>query len=341
MAADSSGRGRRGSQRGSGAGDGAVHPSWRAARSWPQASTLVAAVIGDPIRHSLSPVLLNAAFSHAGLDWVYVAFEVRKGEAGAALSAARTLGIRGMSVTMPHKMEIVPALDGCSTTVTKLGAANTVVRRVVGSRTILFGESTDGEGFINALEESARMDPDGRDCIVFGTGGAARAVVLALADHGAGRVGVVGRRAGAAEAAASLAGKAGRVASKREVAGADLIVNATPVGMLRPAAGAGAGADDALVGGDDIGPGQVVMDLVYEPRITPLLTTARERGAVAVGGVGMLVHQAALAFRLWTGEEPPLAAMWGSLRADGSGAGRAPTRPGDAGGQGACCSVPS
>ncbi len=313
------------------AGSGSSGPPLLVGRSddpWPRATSLLAAVIGDPIRHSLSPSLLNAAFRVAGLDWVYVAFEVRSGDAGAAVMAARTLGIAGMSVTMPHKTAIVGALDGCSATAAKLGAVNTVVRR--GSA--LLGESTDGEGFINALRESAAMDPAGRDCIVLGTGGAARAVVLALAEHGARSVGVVGRRAEAVAAAASLAGTAGRAATSGEASSADLVVNATPVGMSGTSvartgapvgsdtgpgsARSGPGSGDLLVASEDLGPGQVVMDLVYEPRTTPLLETARMRGALAVGGVGMLVHQAALAFKLWTGEEAPLAAMWDAVAGD-------------------------
>ncbi len=277
---------------------------------WPRASTQVAAVIGDPVRHSLSPVLLNAAFMQRGMDWVYIAFEVPKGAGSAAVEAARTLGIRGMSVTMPHKEAVFDSLDGVSETAGVLRAVNTIVAR--GPK--LFGENTDGEGFVNALREAVDWDPAGRDCIVFGAGGAARAVVLALASRGAASIGIVGRNSVRSAAAVSLAGAVGRIAVAEEVAAAQLIVNATPVGMSGLA-----GGHDArlLVRPEDLGSGQVVVDLVYQPRITRLLETAHSRGATAVGGVGMLVHQAAIAFKLWTGEEAPLQAMWDAVSSEG------------------------
>lgn len=264
---------------------------------WPTAATRIAGVIGAPVRHSLSPVLHNAAFKALELDWVYTAFEVPPGEAATAVAGMRALGVDGLNVTMPHKADVIAALDGLSPTAEALGAVNTIHRE--GAR--LLGESTDGAGFLDSLREDHAFDPDRRRCVVIGAGGAARAVVLALAGAGAGSVVVVNRTPEAAELAARLAGRAGRVGEAAEAADADLVVNATPVGM----------GDDPLLPVDPVhlGPGQLVADLVYHPPRTPLLEAARERGAVAVNGLGMLIHQAAHAFRLWTGEEPPLEVM--------------------------------
>jgi shikimate dehydrogenase len=272
-------------------------------------------IIGDPVAHSLSPALHNAAFAAAGLDWVYVAFPVPVGQGPDAVAAARALGLAGLSVTMPHKAAVAVAVDRLSDTARRLGAVNTVVR--VGDA--LVGESTDGAGFVEALRQDEGWEAEGRRCVVLGAGGAARAVSLALAEAGAADVAVVGRRAGSAAACAALAGRAGRVGGADEVADADLVVNATPVGMalpsigppVRPAApGAGpAGALPLDVDPDRLGPGQVVADLIYAPPTTPLLVAARARGATTVNGFGMLLHQAGRQFSLWTGQAPPLDVM--------------------------------
>jgi shikimate dehydrogenase len=260
------------------------------------AHTRVAGVIGTPIRHSLSPVLHNAAFRALDLDWVFLAFEVAPGDAAVAVAGARALGIEGLSVTMPHKADVMSALDRLSPTAERLGAVNTITTR----GGLLVGESTDGPGFIDALRDDEGFDPQGRACVVLGAGGAARAVVLALAEAGAGSIVVVNRTPERADAAAALAGPVGRVGGIDEVDGADLVVNATNVGM-------GDGASP--VPGERLGPGQLVVDLVYHPAVTPLVAEARSRGAVAVNGLGMLIHQAAHAFMLWTGQDPPLAVM--------------------------------
>jgi len=267
------------------------------------ARTRVAAVIGEPVRHSLSPAIHNAAFAELGLDWVYVALEVPAGQGRAAIKAMRTLGIDGLNVTMPHKSDVARAVDRLSPTAKALGAVNTVVR--VADE--LVGESTDGEGFVNALRQDEGLDPAGKRFLVLGAGGAARAVVRAVAEAGAAEVVVAARRADPAKVCARLAGGVGRVGSADEAADADVIVNATPVGMGEVVPFPGTA--ELPVDVDRLSPGQLVADLVYVPLVTPLVAAARERGVAAVNGVGMLIHQAALAFRLWTGEEPPLAAM--------------------------------
>jgi shikimate dehydrogenase len=268
-------------------------------------STRVAAVIGCPIRHSISPVIHNAAFRALDLDWVFTAFEVAPGRAAPAADGARDLGLAGLSVTMPHKADVVRALDRLTPTAQALGVVNTIVRQGAHD---LVGDNTDGAGFLDALREDEGFDPAGRRCLVVGAGGAARAVVLALADVGAAEVIVANRTPSRAEEAAALAPGVARQGSIEEADGVELIVNATPQGM--------AGDLSLPVRAGDLGPGQLVVDLVYHPAVTPLVDVARDQGAAVANGLGMLIHQAAHAFRLWTGEDPPLEVMSAAALAD-------------------------
>lgn len=243
----------------------------------------------------------NAAFEALGLDWAYLAFDVAPGEVGRALAGARALGLAGLSVTIPHKEAAAASVDRLSPLAEALGAVNTVVFDPGGT---LRGENTDGPGFMEALRADEGFDPVGRRALVVGAGGAARAVVKALADAGTAEIVVVNRTAERAEAVAALAPGCARVGVAADAGECDLVVNATPLGMV------GGGAEGSSPMRDaDLGPGQLVVDLVPNPAITPLVEQARARGAVAVNGLGMLVHQAALAFRLWTGSGPPVAAM--------------------------------
>jgi shikimate dehydrogenase len=258
--------------------------------------TRLAAVIGSPIRHSLSPAIYNAAFAATGLDWAFAAFEVTADAVPDAFRGMRALGIQGLSVTMPCKEAAAASVDECEPAAARLGAVNSV--QLVDGR--LVGRNTDGAGFIDSLRVDAHVDPAGQRCVVLGAGGAARAVILALADAGA-EVAVVARTPERAERAAALAGPHGRVAAADVLGDADLVVNATPVGM--------AGDPGLPLDPSRLRPGLVVADLVYHPRETPLLREARARGAVVVGGIGMLVHQAAHQFVAWTGVAAPLEAM--------------------------------
>jgi shikimate dehydrogenase len=267
-------------------------------------------VIGSPIAHSLSPLLHNAAFDALGLtNWRSTAFEVPEGEAGDALEGMRSSALAGLSVTMPHKAVVAELVDERSSVASQLGAVNCVVNR----QGVLYGANTDGEGFIESLLRGAGFSVTGRRCVVAGAGGAARAVVLALAEAGASEVAVMNRTSSRAESAAALAGAAGRVVPVGDVdaaAQAELIVNATPLGM------AGADGTDAWV----IPPallhhGQLAADLVYAPRQTAWLEAASGAGATVLGGLGMLVHQAAAQIALWTGVAPPVDAMWAAAEA--------------------------
>ncbi len=261
-------------------------------------ATRIAGVIGDPVRHSRSPRLHNAAYAALGLDWVYVAFEVSLGAAPAALAAVRTLGIAGLSVTMPHKTAVAELCDELSPDAEALRSVNTVTP-LAGGR--LAGDSTDGEGFLRSLADE-RVDVAGGSALVLGGGGAARAVARALAGAGA-RVQVAARKPEAAREAAALANGTAIDWSERVDAAteADILVNATPIGMAGDAA--------LAVPADALRPAHAVIDLVYEPLSTPLLVAARARGARTVSGLGMLVHQAALQVERWTGRPAPIDAM--------------------------------
>jgi shikimate dehydrogenase len=274
-------------------------------------STRVAGVIGDPVEHSLSPVLHNAAFSALGIDWAYVAFRVAPGQGAAAVEAMRTLDLAGLSVTMPHKEDAARAVDRLAPGAAVLGAVNTVSWSRTTEDAELVGESTDGAGFMAALVGDEGFDPSGRRCVVLGTGGAARAVTLALAGAGAAKLTVVGR----SEQAASQAGAVGEPVADslvvvdgggrlRELLEAtDLLVNATPVGM------AGEGSIPFGITAEWLPASLFVADLVYAPATTPLMVAARSAKAQTCNGLGMLIHQAARQVELWTGRPAPLEAM--------------------------------
>lgn len=278
--------------------------------SWaPSGATRVAAVIGSPIRHSRSPAILNAAFRACDLDWAFLAFDVAAGRAGDALTGMRALGIDGFSVTMPHKAAVAELVDELTDEARALGAVNCVERR----GELLVGHNTDGGGFVDALAVAGHQVA-GRVCAVIGAGGAARAVVVGLARAGAAEVIVVNRTVERAEVAAGLV-SVGRVGTPREAMTAEILVNGTSVGM-----GTEAGDDRAVplpleVLRTGLRPGQVVADLVYQPVETPLLRLAAACGATPVDGRAMLVHQAARAFAIWTGQAAPIEVMAAAMAA--------------------------
>ena len=191
----------------------------------------VVGVIGSPIAHSLSPVLHNAAFAALGLhEWHSFAFEVPAGEVTRALEDVRRFDLRGLSVTMPHKADVAAAVDACSDVARRLKAVNCILNR----DSTLMGTNTDGRGFVEALARGVGFDAAGRRCLVVGAGGAARAVIFALADAGATEVAVLNRTEARAVEAAALAGTSGVVVTgdvAEAVARAELVVNATPLGM--------------------------------------------------------------------------------------------------------------
>lgn len=255
----------------------------------------LAAVIGAPVRHSLSPAMHNAVFAENGLDWTFTRFEVVPGGAAAAIAAMSVLGIGGFAVTMPHKQQAFESVDEVDPAARALGAVNTVVLRDDGST---LGASTDGDGFVESLRAEG-VEVSGRGVVVLGAGGAARSIVDALGRAGAADIVILNRTRSSAESAAELAEDA-RAGTIDDVAGADVLVNATSVGM---------GTDDLPIDAEVLRPDLAVADIVYHPLETALLRAARAVGATTVDGLGMLAHQAVLQQELWTGRRPDPAVL--------------------------------
>jgi len=280
-------------------------------------ATSVAGIVGGPLQvaRSLSPAIHNAGYRALGLDWVYVGFPVDAPDASSVVGALRGLGhagVAGFNVTMPHKLAAAEAVDALAGQAATVGAVNTV--EVTGHQ--LVGWNTDGEGLVSFLVREAGVTVEGASVLVIGAGGSARSVVAGMALAGAARIRVLARGAGRAGALAPLAGEAAFEAAALgdgaapAVAAADIVVNATPVGQE---------GEEPLIPVAALRPGAAVVDLVYHPLETPLLRTARERGARVVSGLGMLVHQAALQVEAWTGQPAPLEAMRAAVMPDGAG----------------------
>jgi shikimate dehydrogenase len=262
-------------------------------------STRVVGVIGWPVEHSLSPVIHNTAFIALDMDWVYVPMAVPPGSVPAALEGLSALGMVGANVTMPHKTEVAELIEDLSEDARRLRAVNTVVFGPDGPA----GHNTDAPGFDRFLRRDAGFDPEGRSALIFGAGGAARACALALARAGLARLTVALRDPDrAAQVRTTLDGLPTQVEVVEFLRAAsieaDLVVNATPLGLH--------GEELPIPA---VGSQSLVVDLLYRPATTPMQVRAREAGAAAFGGLGLLLHQAALSFELWTGREPPLEAM--------------------------------
>jgi shikimate dehydrogenase len=256
-------------------------------------------IIGWPVQESLSPVIHNAAFAALGMDWAYVPLPVAPGNLEAALSGLPAMGFAGANVTMPHKTETARVVHDLSEDAERLRAVNTLVVGPGG----LTGHNTDAPGFDRFLRRDAGFDPEGSSALVFGAGGAARACTLALTRDGLRNLTVAARDPARAEALRAMI--EGLPSEVRVVAfeegttvDADLVVNATPLG-----------AAGETVPHPPLRPGMLVVDLLYRPSVTPLQAAAKAAGASVFGGLGLLLHQAALSFELWTGLEPPLSVM--------------------------------
>lgn len=274
--------------------------------------TKICGIFGCPVEHTFSPALHNAAFAAAGLDYAYVPFEVSPRSLAVAVEAVRALGLAGVNVTIPHKEAVLPLLDGLSGEAELTGAVNTIINR----SGYLYGDNTDGKGYLRALKE-AGFDPAGKTVLFLGAGGAARAVAVQLALAGAGKLVFANRTAarasdlsrfvaektGARVELVSWPDRAGGKLPVRVLAEAGLVVQATSLGMS-PNVG-----ETVPLSFEAFRPGQVASDLVYNPVETLFLKKAVQAGAAAVSGLGMLLHQGALAFELWTGVPAPLEAM--------------------------------
>lgn len=274
------------------------------------AHTRLVGLMGWPVSHSRSPAMHNAAFAAAGLDWAYATFPVKPGGVGAAVAGIRALGMAGANVTVPHKQAVIEHLDQLTEAAQRIGAVNTISVTDDGA---LLGDNTDAPGFVADLREHA-VEPREHRALVLGAGGAARAVVVGLAMAGCAEITVLNRtpeRARAMVEALATPGvvlRAGGMDALAERAGqSTLVINSTSVGMHPH--------EDAMPCSPEVvlQPSQVVYDLVYAPRDTRLLRYARTHGARAIGGLGMLLHQGALAFERWTGVTPDVQVMRDAL----------------------------
>lgn len=269
--------------------------------------TKVFAVLGHPISHSLSPLMHNAAFQALGMDAVYVAFDVHPNDIGPVLRTMHRMGFGGANLTVPLKEAALPHLDRLDETAHNLGAVNTVR---FGSDGIV-GYNTDGPGFLRAFREAFGCGPTQRSVFIVGTGGAGRAVAITLAGEGVLTIRMTDLDLSRAEKLRAeletqyfiqdvtvVREPTEIIEAARE---ADIVIQATPLGMK---------ADDpSPLPPDAFRPGQLAFDLVYVFPETPFMKAARAGGARAVNGLGMLLHQGAYAFEIWTGRTPPLDEM--------------------------------
>lgn len=263
------------------------------------AKTRVCALIGNPVAHTMSPAMQNAAFEERGLDFVYLAFEVADVEG--AVRGMRALGIRGFGVTVPHKVAVMQYLDQIDPVAHKIGAVNTVVN----DSGHLSGYNTDWEGLVRALEPHASME--NQRVVVLGAGGAARAAAFAMRRRGA-QLTILNRTEEKARSLAQEVGGIGGPLSQVEsVSEADVVINATSVGMHPH-------VDETIVGAQHLQPHQVVMDVVYNPLQTRFLREAEQRGCVVVPGCEMLVLQGIVQFELWTEAPAPVDVMRAVVR---------------------------
>ena len=271
--------------------------------------TRIVGVIGDPVAHSRSPQMHNAAFAKAGLDYVYVPFHVRPDDLAAAIAGFKAINVVGINVTLPHKQAVIPFLTSISREAELIGAVNTLTF-VDGN---IHGNNTDAPGVLQALDEDGNTSgtPVGEKVVVLGAGGAARAVVVALALRGVAAITIANRTV---EKAVSLATEMDQktgvsmqgmgLTDERlplSVRESKLLVNTATISMdvTHP----------LLISADWLQPNTIVYDIVYTPPVTPLMQAATERGCQTLGGIGMLVHQGAIAFEKWTGVAPCIETM--------------------------------
>jgi shikimate dehydrogenase len=266
--------------------------------------TVICGLIGDPVEHSMSPVIQNTAFKTLNLDYVYVPFRVTKEALPKAVYGMRALSIRGLNVTIPHKVSVLPLLDKIDEKAMKIGAVNTIFN----ANGLLTGYNTDAEGFIRPLIEKD-INLAGKKILVIGSGGAAKAVVFALVEQNA-KVVIINR---SQEKANELAKQLKSQFSvnvdtfsldesnfKNTSASVEMIVNTTSIGM---------GTNDTPIPARFLRKNLVVYDIVYNPLRTRLLREAEIVGAMTISGADMLAWQGAIAFEKWTGYKAPFELM--------------------------------
>jgi len=251
-------------------------------------------IIGDPIEQTLSPKMQNAAFRKGNLPFVYLPFRVRREELGDFLQKAPSKGLVGLNVTIPHKERIIRHLDRISPEARAIGAVNTVI--IQEGR--LSGYNTDAEGYLRSLKEETGFKPKGKRILILGAGGAARALITGLRRAGAREIYLANRTK---KKVLKIATMPLQKTSLKSLPPIDLLINATPVGLN--------GTRFRWLPLSSMRRGAIISDLVYRPLMTPLLKEAKKKGFKIHTGLGMLLHQGAESFRLWTGRRPDLAVM--------------------------------
>jgi shikimate dehydrogenase len=262
---------------------------------------------GDPIAENPTGVMQEAAFQALGLPWRYQLIQVHRGDLEAAINGIRAMNFQGINLTIPHKVEVLKYLDAVSEDARLMGAVNTVRREGAS----LIGENTDGKGFLRLLREDAGLDPSGQRVVVLGAGGAARAITVELALAGAAHITVVNRTPGRGEALVDLLneqtpGSADFVlwnSTYALPAHTGVLVNATSIGLYPHI------DDEPNIDYRTVRAGMVVCDVIPNPPHTLFLKQAEARGARTLDGLGMLVYQGAIAFKMWTGLDAPVDAM--------------------------------
>jgi shikimate dehydrogenase len=277
-------------------------------------TTKLLGVIGDPIEHSLSPVMHNAAIAHLGVDYVYLPFPVKTADLGVAIGGFNAIGLQGFSVTIPHKQAILSVLSEVSAVAKVVGAVNTVWRTDSGWS----GTNTDVEGFIAPLEAYNRNWSQTTP-LILGHGGAARAVVVGLTQLGCTEIHIVGRdvqklsqfQQSWVNAPLPITINVHRWEQLPElISQADLVVNTTPVGMYP-------NVDQSPIDAaamQKLKEGAIAYDLIYTPNPTQFLQQAQQQGAITIDGLEMLVQQGAAALKIWLEQTPPVDIMRQSLR---------------------------
>lgn len=269
-------------------------------------STNIAGLIGHPVEHSFSPPMHNAAFNALNMDWTYVAFDVEPSNLKSAIDGARSLNIKGLNVTIPHKIEVMKYLDEIDEVARLIGAVNTIDFRN------MKGYNTDGIGAVKAIEEVTSIK--NKNVVVAGAGGASRAISFYIAKYGAESITILNRNV---DKASNLAEDINLIDDVKPdsisqindyVREADILIDTTPVGM-HPNVDA-----DAIVGADDMHEDLVVFDAVYNPNETSLIKQAIKANAKPVYGIKMLLYQGAESFKIWTGQNPPVDVMEDALR---------------------------
>ena len=255
--------------------------------------TVLFGVLGDPVSHSLSPLMHNTAFDHIGYNAVYLAFAVK--DLASAVSGIRALGIRGASVTIPHKIKVMDHLDDIDPMAEKIGAVNTIVNR----NGHLYGYNSDCLGAMGALNEKTVIK--GKKVIMAGAGGAARAIGFGIVAQG-GQLTILNQIKEEGEKLAKDLGVVYHPLSDYKKHSCDIFINATPAGMTPD-------TDSMPVTPDFLNKNMVVMDIVYNPLKTRLLLEAETFGCTVVDGLSMFVYQGVSQFESWTGEKAPVALM--------------------------------